>query len=154
MTEVIRLALYTEVLGPWDSDYAGGRFLSTDTGLADLLPLGVLYTSALSTISSYGSISICLSSIVTNKDKIKYVIFYLLLANSMTAFNNRQYRRFPSIFRLEYEVGNWPLTGSMSLVEIRKSGSYYRIRPSTRLTTASLEPDKFRNHRRLVLQHC
>jgi len=50
MTEVIRLALYTEVLGPWDSDCAGGRLLSTDTGLADLLPLGVLNTSALSTI--------------------------------------------------------------------------------------------------------
>ena len=60
MTEVIKLALYTEVLGPWDSDCAGGRLLSTDTGLADLLPLGVLNTSAssLSTISSYGSISI------------------------------------------------------------------------------------------------
>ena len=48
---------------------------------------------------------------------------------------NQQYRRFPSIFRVEYEVGNWPLTGSMSLVGIRKSGIYYRIRPSTRLTT-------------------
>jgi len=46
MTEVIRLASYTEVLGRWDSDCAGGRLLSTDTGLADLLPLGVLYTSA------------------------------------------------------------------------------------------------------------
>ena len=90
---------------------------------------------ALSTISSYGSISICLSSIVTNKDKTWYVSFYVLLANSMTAFNNRQYRRFSSIFRVEYKVGNWPLTGSMSLVAIRKSGSYYRIRPSTRLTT-------------------
>ena len=44
MTEVIKLALYTEVLGPWDSDCAGGRLLSTDAGLADLLPLGVLYT--------------------------------------------------------------------------------------------------------------
>ena len=55
MTEVIRLALYTEVLGPWDGDCAGGRpILSTDTGLADLLPLGVLNTSALSTSSSYG----------------------------------------------------------------------------------------------------
>jgi len=40
MTKVIRLALYTDVLGPWDSDCAGGRLLSTDTGLADLLPLG------------------------------------------------------------------------------------------------------------------
>ena len=60
MTEVIRLALYTEVLGPWDSDCAGGRLLSTDTGLADLLPLGLLNTSSLSTISSYGSISIYL----------------------------------------------------------------------------------------------
>jgi len=147
MTEVIRLALYTEVLGPWDSDCAGGRFLSTDTGLADLLPLGVLYTSALSTISSYGSISICLSSIVTNKDKTWYVSFYPVLANSMTAFNNQQRRRFPSIFRVEYEVGNWPLTGSMSLVGIPKSGSYYRIRPSTRLTPASLKLDVFRNHR-------
>ena len=87
MTEVIRLALYTEVLGPWDSDCAGGRLLSTDSGLADLLPL--LITSALSTISSYGSISLCLSSIVTNKDKAWYVSFYLLLANSMTAFNNQ-----------------------------------------------------------------
>jgi len=99
MTEVIRLALYTEVLGPWDSNCAGGRFLSTDTGLADLLPLGVLNTSTLSTISSYGSIS------MTNKDKTWYVSFYLLLANSMTVFNNQQYRRFPSIFRVEYEVG-------------------------------------------------
>ena len=122
MTEVIRLVLYTEVLGPWDSDCAGGRFLSTDTVLADLLPLGVLYTSALSTISSYGSISISLSSIVTNKDETKYVSFCLLLANAMTAFNNKQYRRFPSIFRVEYEVGNWPLTGSMSLVGIRNQG--------------------------------
>jgi len=138
MTEVIRLALYTEVMGPWDSDCAGGRHLSTDTGLADLLPLGVLNTSALSTISSYGLISIYLSSIVTNEDKTWYVSFYLLLANSMTAFNNQQYRRFPSIFGAEYGVGNWPLTGSMSLVRIRKSGSYYRIRPSTRLTPASL----------------
>jgi len=68
----------TEVLGPWDSDCAGGRLLSTDSGLADLLPLGVLNTSALSTISSYGSISICLSSIVTNKDKpgMSVSIFY------------------------------------------------------------------------------
>ena len=147
MTEVIRLALYTEVLGPRDSDCAGGRLLSTDTGLADLLPLGVLYTSALSTISSYGSISMCLSSIVTNKDKVKYVSFYLLLANSMTAFNNQQYRRFPSIFRVEYEVGNWPLTRSMSLVGIRKSESYHRIRPSTRFTPASLKLDDFKNHR-------
>ena len=135
MTEVIRLALYTEVLGPWDSDCAGGRLLSTDTGLADLLPLGVLNTSALSTISSYGSISISLSSIVMNKGKTKYVSFYLLLPNSMSAFNNQQYRRFPSIFRVEYEVGNWPLTGSIG---IRKSGSYYRVRPSTRLTPVSL----------------
>jgi len=100
-------ALYAEVLGPWDSNCAGGRLLSTDTGLADLLPLGVLNTSALSTISSYGSIFIYLSSIVTNKDKTWYVSFYLLLANLMTAFNNQQYyRRFPSIFRVEYEVGN------------------------------------------------
>ena len=78
MTEVIRLALYTEVLGPWDSDCAGGRLLSTDTGLADLLPLGVLNTSALSTISSYGSISISLSSMVTNEDKtcMSVSIFY------------------------------------------------------------------------------
>ena len=80
MTEVIRLALYTEVLGPCDGDCAGGRLLSTDTGLADLLPLGVLNTSALSTISSYGSISIYLSSIVTNKDETWYISFYLLLA--------------------------------------------------------------------------
>ena len=58
MTEVIRVALHAKVLGPWDSDCAGGRLLSTDTGLADLLPLGVLNTSALSTISSCGSISI------------------------------------------------------------------------------------------------
>ena len=87
---------YTEVLGPWDSDCAGGRLLSTDTGLADLLPLGVLYTSALSAISSYGSISIYRSSIVTNEDKNWYVSFYLLLANSMTAFNNQQYKRFSS----------------------------------------------------------
>ena len=35
----------------------------------------------------------------------------------MTAFNNQQYRRFPSIFEVEYGVGNWPLTGSMSLVK-------------------------------------
>ena len=120
MTEVIRLALYAEVLGPWDSDCACGRLLSTDTGLADLLPLGVLNTSSLSTISSYGSIY--LSSIVTDEDKTWYVSFYLLLADSMTAFNNQQYRRFPSIFSVEYEVGNWPLTGSMSLVGIRNQG--------------------------------
>ena len=119
MTEVIRLALYTEVLGPWDGDCAGGRLLSMDTGLADLLPLGVLNTSALSTLSSYGSISISLSSIVTDEDKTWYVSFYLLLADSMTAFNNQQYRRFSSIFGVEYGVGNRPLTGSMSLVGIR-----------------------------------
>ena len=63
MTEVIRLVLYTEVLGPWDGDCAGGRLLSTDTGLADLLPLGVLNTSSLSTISSYGSIYLYISII-------------------------------------------------------------------------------------------
>ena len=137
MTEVIRVALYAEVLGPWDSNCAGGRLLLTDTGLADLLPLGLLNTTALLTISSYGSISICLPSIVTNKDNTWYVSLYLLLAYSMTAFNNQQYRRFPSIFREEYEVGNWPLTRSMSLVRIQKSGSYYRVRPSTSLTTAS-----------------
>jgi len=76
MTEVIRLALYTEVLGPCDGDCAGGRLLSTDTGLADLLPLGVhlKYTSALSTISSYGSISTHLLSIVTNEDKANSVL--------------------------------------------------------------------------------
>ena len=37
MTEVIRLALYTDyrsILGPWDSDCAGGTFLSTDTAWA------------------------------------------------------------------------------------------------------------------------
>ena len=79
----------------------------------------VLNTSALSTISSYGSISIYLSSIVTNEDKTKYVSFYLLLANSMTAFNNQQYRGFPSIFGV---VGNWLLTGSMSLGGIRNQG--------------------------------
>ena len=107
MTEVIRLALYTEVLGPWECDCAGGRLPSTDTGLADVLPLGILNISALSTISSYGSISIYLSSIVTNEDKTWYISFYLLLANSMTAFNNQQYRRFPSIFGVEYGVGNW-----------------------------------------------
>ena len=107
MTEVIELAF---LLGLWNGDCAGGRLLSTDTGLADLLPLGVLNTSALSTVSSYGSTSTCLSSTVTNKDKAKYVSFHLLLANSMTAFNNQQYRRFRSIFREEYEVGNWPLT--------------------------------------------
>jgi len=142
MTEVIRLALYTEVLGPWDGDCAGGRLLSTDTGLADLLPLGVLNTSALSTVSSYGSTSTCLSSIVTNEDKAKYVCFYFLLANSITAFNIRQYRRFPSIFRVEYEVGNWP---SVLLVRIKKSTSYCRVRPSTRLTPASLNLDIFRD---------
>jgi len=83
---------------------------STDIALADLLPLGVLNTSALSTISSYDSISIYLSSIVTNEDKTWYV------------FNNQQYRRFPSIFGVEFGVGNWPLTGSMSLVGIRNQG--------------------------------
>jgi len=41
----------TEVLGPWDGDCACGRLLLMDTGLADLLPLGVLNTSTLSTIS-------------------------------------------------------------------------------------------------------
>ena len=57
-----------------------------------------------------------------NKDKTWYISFYLLLANSMTAFNNQQYRRFPSIFGVEYEVGNWPLTGSMSVVGIQNQG--------------------------------
>jgi len=59
----------------------------------------------------------------------------------MTAFNSQQYIggfQVGPIFGVEYGVGNWPLTGSMSLVGIRKSGSYYRIRPSTRLTPASL----------------
>ena len=66
---------------------------------------------------------IYLSSLVTNEDKSWYVSFYLLLANSMTAFNNQQYRRFPSIFGVEFGVGNWPLTGSMSLVVgIRNQG--------------------------------
>ena len=51
MTEVIRVALHAKVLGPWDSDCAGGRLLSTDTGLADLLPLGVLNTSAQSILN-------------------------------------------------------------------------------------------------------
>jgi len=37
MTEVIGLALYTEVLGPWDNDCAGGKFLSTDTRCTKLL---------------------------------------------------------------------------------------------------------------------
>ena len=32
--------------------------------------------------------------------------------------------------------------------------TYCRVRPSTRLITASLKLDVFRNHRRLVLQHC
>ena len=59
---------------------------------------------------------------MTDEDKTWYVSFYLLLADSMTAFNNQQYRRFPSIFSVEYEVGNWPLTGSMSLVGIRNQG--------------------------------
>ena len=36
MTEVIEIALYAEVLGPWDSDCAGGRLLSKDTGNAGL----------------------------------------------------------------------------------------------------------------------
>ena len=58
--------------------------------------------------------------LVTNEDKTWYVSFYLLLANSMTAFNNQRYRRFSSIFGVEYGVGNWLLTGSMSLVGIRK----------------------------------
>ena len=62
-----------------------------------------------------GSISIYLSSIVTDEDKTRYVSFYLLLANSMTAFNNQQYRRFPSIFEVEYGVGNRPLTGSVGI---------------------------------------
>ena len=35
---------------------------------------------------------------------------------------NQQYRRFPSIFGVEYGVGNWPLTGTMSLVGIRNQG--------------------------------
>jgi len=45
---------------------------------------------------------------VTDEDEARYVSFYLLLANSMTPFNIRQYRQFPSIFMVEYEVGNWP----------------------------------------------
>ena len=97
----------------------------------------------------HSSISIYLSSIVTNEDKTWYVSFYLLLANSMTSFNNQQYRRFPSIFGIEYGVGNRPLTGSMSVYSRNsESGSYCRIRPSTRLTPASPKPDSFRNHRR------
>ena len=57
-----------------------------------------------------------------NKDKTWYISFYLLLANSMTAFNNQQYRRFPSNSGIEYEVGKRPLTGSMSVVGIRNQG--------------------------------
>jgi len=67
MTEAIRLALYTEVLGPWDNDWAGGRLLSMDTELADLLPLSVLNTSALSTIFSYGSTSVIMSIIHSDR---------------------------------------------------------------------------------------
>ena len=48
MTEVIRVALGLYMQKYWVlarySDCAGGRLLSTDTGLADLLPLGVLNT--------------------------------------------------------------------------------------------------------------
>ena len=50
MTEVIELAF---LLGLWNGDCAGGRLLSTDSGLADLLPLGVLYTSALSSVDYF-----------------------------------------------------------------------------------------------------
>jgi len=53
MTEVIRLALYTEVVGLWDGDCAGGRLLSTDTGLADLLTLGVLITKHLRSVDYF-----------------------------------------------------------------------------------------------------
>jgi len=82
------LGIATAQVGVWEIPINGhwtGR--STPT-------IGVLNTSALSTISSYGSISISIypSSIVTNEDKTWYVSFYLLLANSMTAFNNQQYR--------------------------------------------------------------
>ena len=42
----------------------------------------------------------------------------------------------------------------MSLLEFRNWVSYYRVRPSTRLTPASLKADNFKNHRRLGLQHC
>ena len=78
MTEVIRLALYTEVLGPWDSDCAGGRLLSTDTGLADLLPLGVLNSPQLCRLFPRMALSLSISSIVTNEDKAKLSvsIFY------------------------------------------------------------------------------
>ena len=85
-----------------------------------------------------GSISIYLSSIVTDEDKTRYVSFYLLLANSMTAFNNQQYRRFPSIFRdwiwSRKAAVNWFYVCSRN----SESESYCRIRPSTRLTPASL----------------
>ena len=50
-------------------------------------PISVLNTSALSTVSSYGSISI-MSIIHSDKHRQTwYVSFYLLLANSMTAFD-------------------------------------------------------------------
>ena len=124
MTEVIRLVLYTEVLGPWDSDCAGGRLLSTDTGLADLLPLGVLNTSYLSTISSYGSISIYLSSIVTNEDKTWYVSFYILLATQWQHSTINSIGGFQVYSGIEYEVGKRPLTGSMSVVGIRNQSLF------------------------------
>ena len=53
MTQVIRLALYTEVVGPWDGACAGGRLLLTDTGLADLLTLGVLITKQLRSVDYF-----------------------------------------------------------------------------------------------------
>ena len=53
MTEVIRLALYTEVLGPWDSDCAGGWLLSKETGVADLLQVPTRHSKHLSSVDYF-----------------------------------------------------------------------------------------------------
>ena len=77
--------------------------------------------------------------------------FLSFISNSMTAFNNQQYRRFSSIFGVEYGVGKRPLTGSMSVVGIRNQSLIVGYVRRLDLLTASLKPDSFRNHRRLDL---
>ena len=89
MTQVIRLELYTEVLGAWDSDYAGGRLLSTDTGLADLLPC-TRRTKHLSSVDCFLVwLYIYMSIIHSDKWRQGTMSVSLLLENLMTAFNNQ-----------------------------------------------------------------
>jgi len=69
-----------------------------------------------------------ISEVIRVSNRLKLLTLVNLVRQYLTTINIRQKRRFPSIFREEYEVGNWPLTGSKALVRIQKSGSYYRVR--------------------------